>query len=147
MKRFLLLLPFVFSVGCGEGGGTSLSGPSNSIPNVAGNYSGSTTMVLPEFGESVSCSTTTSVTQSGDTVNIAPFVLRGECGGMSIPVGQGRIDTTGNLAYSPTSSTTSCGVYNYVGSGGFFGRDFRFSLTATSRTCFNFNMTINLTRQ
>ena len=32
------------------------------------------------------------------------------------------------------------------GSGGFFGRDFRLSINATSRTCYNFNMTVNLSR-
>ena len=40
MKRFFLLLPLVFTVACGsEGGGSDVTGPSNSIPNVAGNYS------------------------------------------------------------------------------------------------------------
>ena len=114
-KSFVLPLFALSTIACG-GSGTSLSGPSNNIPNVAGNYRGTTNLAFPELGESVSCPTTTSVTQSRNTINVAPL-------------------------------GPSCGVYSYSGSGGFFGRDFRISLNAVSRTCYNFNMTMNLSRQ
>src|SRR5262249_51875667 len=141
------LLAIVASA-CSGNNGTSLTGPSNSIPNVAGNYSGTTTMVFPELRQSVSCQTSTSVTQSGNAVNIAPLVLSGSCGSARVPVGQITIDATGALDFGTGSGTftdPSCGTYNYTGSGGFFGRDLRISLSATSRTCYNFNMTVSLT--
>ncbi len=51
----------LFTVACGGGSdGSSLTGPSNRIPNVAGSYSGSTTVSLPELRQSVTCPTTTS---------------------------------------------------------------------------------------
>lgn len=144
--RFLWLVPVLFTVACSGGDGASLTGPSNSIPNVAGTYSGTTTMSFPELGESVTCATTTAVTQSGSTVNVAPLVLGGQCGNMSIPVGQLAIDATGAFQGNSagTYSDPSCGTYNYSASGGFFGRTMRMSISATSRTCYNFNMTMNL---
>jgi hypothetical protein len=66
---------------------------------------------------------------------------------LSIPVGQATINATGALDMGSGSGTftdPSCGTYSYSGSGGFFGRDLRISLSATSRTCFNFNMTVTL---
>ena len=82
-----LLLPVLFSVACGgEGGGSSLTGPSNQIPDVAGSYSGTTTFNFPELGRTVTCQTTTSVTQSGSRVSVAPLQMRpgaSECAGMS----------------------------------------------------------------
>jgi hypothetical protein len=150
VRKSLVLPLFALSTMACGGSGTSLSGPSNNIPNVAGNYRGTTNLAFPELGESVSCPTTTSVTQSRNTINVAPLVLVGECQGLSIPIGQVTIDATGAIDLGGTSGTyndPSCGIYNYSGSGGFFGRDFRISLNATSRTCYNFNMTMNLTRQ
>lgn len=129
------------------GGGGNPSGPSNSIPNVVGTYSGNVTISFPEIAAQLSCPSSTSVTQSGSTVNIAPIVMRGECNNLSIPVGQVTIDATGALqGGSTTTITESCGTYNAVGSGGFFGRELRISINATSRTCFNFNFTATLTR-
>ena len=105
-------------------------------------------MTFPELNESVSCPTTTSVTQSGGSISMAPLVLGGACGNFSIPVGAGSIDTNGALqgSTSGTYNEPSCGTYNWTGSGGFFGRDLRMSINATSLTCYNFNMTMNLTR-
>ena|SRR6185503_19307732 len=145
--RLLCLAPLALVIACGGGNnGTSLTGPSNQIPNVAGSYSGSTTVTLPELGQTVTCPTTTAVTQSGSTVNIAPLILTGQCGNMSVPLGQMTIDATGAFpgASSGTYTDPSCGTYNYTGSGGFFGRSMRLSVSATSRTCYNFNMTVNL---
>ncbi len=145
---FLLSLISLFVVtGCGGSEG-NITGPSSSVPNVAGNYSGNTTVALPELAGSVTCPTTTSVTQSGNTVNIAPLLLSGVCGSLSIPLGQVTIDTTGALLglNSTTYTDPSCGTYSAVGSGGFFGRDLRISMSATSRTCYNMNITITLTR-
>ena len=157
-------------VGCGGG---SPSAPTPQIPNVAGNYAGTTTVTFPELAASVSCPTTTTVTQSGSTVNIAPLVLGGECGNLSLPVGQETIDNTGNIQgeNSGTFDEPSCGRYTFTprqgertrppgapitghaiprgtaeGSGGFFGRDLRLSMSATSTTCLNMNLTITLTR-
>src|SRR4051794_7890929 len=136
----LLIVPLV---ACG---GNSAA-PTAQIPNVSGNYSGNTTLVLPETTQQIVCPTTTSVTQSGSTVNIAPIVLSGDCGGLSFPVGQQTIDNTGNIQGATTETMTEeCGVYNITGSGGFFGRDLRISMNATSTTCPDINMTINLSR-
>jgi hypothetical protein len=81
-------------------------------------------------------------------VNIAPLILGAACGGMSMPLGQVTIDSTGAIA-GPNTGTynePSCGVYDVTASGGFFGRELRMSVNATSRTCYNFNMTITLSR-
>ena len=132
--------------GCGGG---SPTGPSGSqFPSVAGNYSGATTMTFPEVNETVTCPTTTSVTQSGTTVSIAPLVLTGACTGFSILFGSVTINETGAFPAMPptTVNEPSCGTYNVVGSGGFFGRELRLSITATSATCFNFNMTVSVSR-
>ena len=71
--------------------------PSNRIPSVAANYSGTTSITFPELGQFVTCPTTASVTQSGSTVTIASLEVRGECGTVSIPVGSITIDATGSL--------------------------------------------------
>jgi hypothetical protein len=146
-RSCVVVLLLMSAAACSSNNGTSLTGPSNSIPNVAGNYSGTTTMAFPELGQTVSCATTTSVTQSGSTINIAPLILSGACGNASIPFGQATIDATGALLGSGSDTYTdpSCGTYNFTASGGFFGRDLRISLNATSKTCYNFNMTMNLT--
>jgi hypothetical protein len=105
-------------------------------------------MVFPELGVTLSCPTTTSVTQSGSSISMAPLTLGGQCGNVSMPVGSGTIDTTGALLGSTSGiiNEPSCGTYNWTGSGGFFGRELRMSVNATSSTCYNFNLTINLTR-
>lgn len=140
------LLVSSIAAGCG---GNDSTGPSKSIPNVTGNYSGTTTFSFPELATTLSCPTTTSVTQSGSTVSIAPLQLAGACsanGLSSLPLGSTTIDNTGAFANESGSTTEACGVYNWTGSGGFFGRDLRLSLVYTSRTCYNMNVTINLSR-
>jgi hypothetical protein len=138
----LLLLPLV---ACGGG---SPSAPTPQTPNVVGNYSGSTVISAPELGGQITCPTTTTVTQSGTTVTIAPLVLGGECDNISIPLEQVTIDNTGAIQgqNSGTFDEPSCGRYTYTGSGGFFGRELRLSLNATSSTCPNFNLTMTLSR-
>lgn len=146
MKKLgvLFLAPLLLAACSGD---DDLTGP-NSTPSVAGNYSGTTSITLPEINQTISCPTTTSVTQSGSTVSIAPLQLGGDCGALSVPLGQGTIDATGSLgSETGTYSEPSCGTYSYTASGGFFGRDLRLSLNATSAACLNMNMTINLTRQ
>jgi hypothetical protein len=140
--RVLMLLAFI-TVACGK---DNVTGPSSGVPNVAGNYSGTTTMVLPELSRTVSCPTTTTVTQSGSTISIAPLQLGVACDNMSIPLGQATIDATGSLGQESGTFSETCGTYNYTASGGFFGRDLRLSFNATSQTCWNMNMTINLSR-
>ena len=132
--------------GCGGESPTAPSGPQ--YPSVAGNYAGTTTMSFPELFQTLSCPTTTSVTQTGASVNVAPLVLGGQCAGTSIPFGAATIDSNG--AFQGQGSTTftdpDCGTYNVTGSGGFFGRELRISIVATSATCYNFNMTMTLLR-
>ncbi|HKE86492.1 MAG TPA: hypothetical protein VKB50_22200 [Vicinamibacterales bacterium] len=64
---------------------------------------------------------------------------------MSIPLGDATIDSTGSLGQSSGTYSESCGVYTWVASGGFFGRNLQGSFVYTSRTCYNMNVTINLT--
>ena len=146
MRRHTIAILGLLLAACGGEGGTDLTAPSKSIPDVTGNYSGNTTIAFPDLGQSVTCPTSTSVTQSGTTISIAPLAMTGSCGTMSIPVGQATIDATGAMPReSGTFNDASCGTYNYTVSGGFSGRDFRLSLNATSQTCFNLNMAIALT--
>lgn len=147
--RFAWLLLAVVVVACGGGSSSSMSptAPTPTIPAVNGSYNGTVTVTYPELSRSVTCPASTVVTQSGSTVNIAPIVLGGGCGGFSIPVGQTTIDTTGAIpGEADTFNEPSCGTYSYTASGGFFGRDFRFSMNATSRTCYNFNATFLMAR-
>lgn len=146
--KFVFVLGVVALVVTGCGGGSPTSPSGAQYPSVAGSYAGTTTMAFPELNQSVSCPTTTSVTQSGGSINMAPLLLSGACGNVSIPVGAGVINTLGALqgSTSGTYNEPSCGTYNWTGSGGFFGRELRMSINATSPTCYNFNMTINLTR-
>jgi hypothetical protein len=67
---------------------------------------------------------------------------------LSVFLGAQTIDSTGNIVGSNTTSYTdpSCGTYNATGTGGFFGREMRFSAIYTSRTCYNMNITMVLTR-
>jgi hypothetical protein len=146
MRKLAVVVFALLFAACGGGEGTSLTGPSSSIPNVAGNYTGSTTLTFPELSQSVSCPTSTSVTQSGNTISIAPIVVAGQCGNVSIPFGQTSIDATGSLGQATTTYTEACGTYNVTASGGFFGRELRISMSATSGTCYNINMTMTLTR-
>jgi hypothetical protein len=146
MRRLPLIVALVATACGGSGGGPTA--PTPQIPNVVGNYSGSATYTFPELQTSLTCPASTSVTQSTTTVNVAPIILTGQCGNLSIPLGQVTIDNTGAFAggNSGTYNEPSCGTYNYTGSGGFFGRELRISMIATSRTCFNFNFTAVLSR-
>ncbi len=145
MRRLPVLLLFLPLVACGGG---SPSAPTPQTPNVVGDYSGSTVINVPELSQQITCPTTTKVTQSGTTVNIAPLVLGGECDNISIPLEQVTIDNTGAIQgqNSGTFDEESCGRYTYTGSGGFFGREFRLSLNMTSSTCPNLNLTMTLSR-
>src|SRR5687767_9417662 len=65
-----------------------------------------------------------------------------------LKLGQGSIDATGAIdggSLVTTYDEPSCGTYSMAISGGFFGRDLRISVAATSRTCYNFNFTATLT--
>jgi hypothetical protein len=146
--RLWFVLPLlVLTIACGDGN-DSLTGPTNTIPNVAGNYSGSTTITFPELNVSTTCPTTTSVTQSGGgNIDIAPLQVRcPEVEPLSLPFGEATIGATGSLGSESGSFSMECGVYNYSGSGGFSGRELRLSLAYVSSTCLNMNITITLTR-
>lgn len=131
MKKLCsVLLPLVLVVACGgEGGGSNnLTGPSSTIPNVAGNYSGTTTITFPEVPRTISCPSSTSITQGQfGNINIAPIVITGACGNLSLPVGEATINSTGSLGNESGTFTDTCGVYNYTASGGFVGRELRMS--------------------
>jgi hypothetical protein len=146
MRNLCLILVCLFAVACGDD--NNLSGPSNTIPNVAGNYRGSTTVAFPELNQTAVCSTTTSVTQSGGgNINIAPLQLQcPNVGLLSLPLGSGTIDATGSLGSYSGSYNDTCGIYNYNASGGFFGKDLRISMFYTSISCYNMNITINVSR-
>lgn len=124
--------------------------PTPQVPQVAGTYNGTVVVSLPEVNESVTCPANTAVTQATSTVTIAPIVLGGICGGLSIPMGSVTIDPTGAISGSGLTGTfpqPSCGgSYTFVASGGFFGRELRLSMNATSAVCLNFNFTAVLTR-
>ena len=124
----------VLSAACSKGGSTPTA-PSNTIPNVAGTYSGTTTFTFPELGYTATCQATTIVTQTGDgKVSIAPLMLRpgpSECQGLSIPVGDTRIDAAGSLGSGTTTiyEPTCGGNYDVAASGGFFGRSLQASMS------------------
>jgi len=146
IRSLALLVPLLF-VACGGDGGNNLTGPTSTIPNVAGNYSGTMTVSLPELGRTAGCRATTTVTQgSGGSISIAPLQLTGDCGLTSLPFGSATIDSTGSLGSTTTTLRESCGTYTATGSGGFFGRELRLSAVYVSSTCFNMNITMTLTR-
>jgi hypothetical protein len=145
MRYASLVVCVLLMSGCG--GDSSPTAPTPTVPQVAGSYAGSVTVSFPEIPTSVNCPATTAVTQSGLNVNVAPLILAGQCGNLSIPMGAMTIDNTGALTGTTTGTVNdTCGVYNYTASGGFFGRELRISMNATSRTCYNFNFTAVLTR-
>lgn len=149
MKVALVLTLITFVVaGCG-GSPTSPGGAqSGQYPSVAGSYSGTTVVTFPELSETVSCPTTTAVTQSGAQLTLAPFVLNGDCGGLSVPMGTALIDRAGAFvaASSGSFNDPECGIYTYTFSGGFFDRELRMSMRATSPVCYNFDLTISVFR-
>ena len=120
------------------------------FPQVSGNYSGSITITFPEVPLTLTCPATTVIAQSGSSVSIAPLLLSGACAGVldSLPLGTVTIDTNGAITGDgmDTYIEEDCGTYNVTGSGGFFGRELRLSLLATSTTCLNFNFTAVLSR-
>lgn len=147
MRVFLACATICATMACG---GSSPTTPTPTIPQVAGTYTGQVTITLPEVPSSRTCPAQTAVTQSGSSVNIAPIVFTGTCGNLSVPMGPTTIDATGALASSGIAQTffepTCGGNYTTIGSGGFFGRELRITLTATSSACLNFNFTAVLTR-
>lgn len=116
--------------------GSSPTSPSSQYPSVAGNYAGSVTIGVPALGGSLTCPASTSVTQSGASVTVAPIALAGSCASIgSLPVGDGTITTTGSLGSLTLNDVVvaSCnGSYNAVASGGFFGSSLQFSIVYTA---------------
>jgi hypothetical protein len=147
MRQLILLVAFACgSFACG-GGPSAPSGPS--YPSVAGSYAGTITITYPELGAQITCPATTAATQTNASVNLAPLVLGGQCGNMSIPLGPQTIDINGALTGNQSGSMfePSCGgTYNYTASGGFFGTELRIAINATSAVCWNFNFTATLRR-
>jgi hypothetical protein len=153
---FPLLIAGCVGIATACGDGSSPSSPSSSYPNVAGNYSGSTVLSYPSLGTSVTCPTTTTVTQSGANVSIAPLTFSGACASLgALPAGDFTMTTTGSLGSATATNIPLAfcnGSYNGSASGGFFGSTFQFSLvyTAVSGGCVtqlgNFSVTANLSK-
>jgi hypothetical protein len=153
MRSAAAILPLLFALACGGGndvtGPTQAAPPRPTFPAVAGNYTGNITIGYPERGQTFSCPSSTIVTQNGSSINVAPLQLSGTCasaGLTSLPLGSDFIDNNGSLGGASGTLSLPCGFYNYTASGGFFGRQLQMSLVYVSRTCFNMNVTINLSR-
>lgn len=74
-------------------------------------------MTFPELSETVSCPTTTAVTQTGAQLTIAPFILSGACGGLSVPFGAALIDGQGAFVAATsgaTENTNLCVLRGYT---------------------------------
>lgn len=149
MRRSLPVVVALLLIVSACGGSSPTAPPAPTYPAVAGNYSGSVTFSYPELGQTVTCPATTSVTQTGANISVAPIILTGACGGLSIPFGNASIDLNGSMGSVPnyTYFEPSCGGnYTVSASGGFFGRQMQLSLSAVSSVCFNINVTAALTR-
>ncbi len=142
---FVIALVATSASGCVESGTNPTP---DDIPQVAGNYSGTITLAFPEKGTSMTCTATTSATQSGSTVNITPIVFGGLCAGINIPLGTVIIDDTGDIpaSVSGTTNNPNCGTYNYTVTGGFDGTELELSATLTSTTCDDATLTVVLIR-
>ncbi len=132
---------------CGDGSDGVTGSSASTVPQVAGSYSGILDLFFPELGTSMSCPGSTVITQSGSTITLTPFIAGGACDGMSVPVGFRSIDSNGAVPDETGSfNEPTCGIYNYFASGSFSGRELLFSVTATSTTCWNMNITGVLSR-
>lgn len=122
--------------------------PTPVYPSVAGTYTGTATFLTT--AGNVTCASNTAVSQAGRSVNLAAIQLGPECGVGTIPGGQFTISTTGALEIgSTTVFDNGCeGTYAVTGSGGFFDREFRLTLTYTSSTprCILRSFTTTMTR-
>ena len=135
MKRGLSVVLLFCAVGCDK----SPTNPSSPYPNVAGNYAGLVTFSFPSSGI-LACAATTTVTQSGWSVTVAPMSLAGDCSRLvpSLPVGNLTLSTTGSLFIGTQSNlyVASCnGYYNAsVVNGSFAGSGFEFSILYTAQS-------------
>ena len=77
-------LALVAIAGCGSDSPTAPTVTAPTYPNVAGNYSGSVTFTFVGLSSS-SCPATTTITQSGNLINVSPLILSETCGGLAIP--------------------------------------------------------------
>src|SRR5262245_31189093 len=106
----LLVALAVLTGACGE---DAPAAPSSPYPNVAGRYSGTVTITYTSLGQSLTCPATTTTTQSGANVTIAPITLSGACSSVSpsLPFGDVTISTTGSLGNATVNNiaVASCG--------------------------------------
>ena len=125
--------------------------PPPSYLSVAGNYAGTVTVTYPPPTPALTCSATTTVSQSNDRVFFTPLVLGPACGGTSIVIPQIIIDTQGRIPSFPQtiSQTLDCGVVSVVLDGGFTATQFHLSqvFTPVSGTCQRVTYDITLTKQ
>jgi hypothetical protein len=96
----------------------------------------------------MTCTASTTVTQSGATINVAPIVLGAACAGLEVPVGQVLIDDEGTIpaTVSGTFTNPDCGMYTYTVSGGFDGQALELSAVLTSPTCMDATLTVVVNR-
>jgi hypothetical protein len=151
----LVAVVAVTAAACG-GSDASPSSPTPTIPQVAGNYTGTAIITYPQLGGSVNATGTMTVTQSGSTVNLSSLVLHVPAvGTFSIPLGETTINTTGAISGSGLSATNvwdaTCKAYeSYSASGTFVGKQFQGSMittfSSTAGGCYNFSMTVTLNR-
>ena len=162
---FRVVLPvllYVLAVGC-HGGGTGRSeatptGPTSQFP-VTGAlasysptptgviYNGTATKAVPQLQQSMTCPTSTMVSQNGNTLTVAPLILAGECHNLLMPVGEMTLDSTGAITSSNSGSfIVSCGTYTYTATGALVGDRLRLSIDAISEACPAFSMIAELSR-
>lgn len=154
MRMFVVVAVYVLFAACGSSPTTptpvATPPPVPQYPAVAGTYSGTIVISLPELNTSVTCPAQTVVTQSGASVNIAPIQLTPACNSLALPLGSVTIDTTGAILGPGLSGNyfePACGgTYAYTASGGFFGRELRIAFNATSAVCYNLNFSAVLSR-
>jgi hypothetical protein len=141
-RGVILVALLLVSAGCAP----LPTGPTETYPFVAGDYTGSATVVVPEVPVTATYSAKTSVAQSGAAVIIAPIVFTGEAGAFSLPMGQSTIDAAGRLMPSTTVQDAGCGVYTVAWTGGFLDGELQISGDATSPTCPDFSFTVAMSR-
>jgi hypothetical protein len=135
-------LPLVAAIvallaGCASKGTTTA--PTPAVPNVAGSYSGSVTVTYHSILQSITCPATTTVTQSGTTVTMAPLMLGGQCqtiGVTSVTVGTFTISSTGSLDTRTVANVSlpSCGSYSTSATGAFSGSTLQLTIDYTAIT-------------
>ena len=146
IRRFAAMIAAMSFTACGGNEGPTLA--SLVWPDVAGSYRGTMTFSYDGASDLLApCPATTTVTQAANAVTFGPFVLSGDCGDVSFPLGQSTISLTGGFPLMFTLFTDSCNNYESVTTAGFTGPELRISVNATSPTCPTLTLIAVLLRQ